>query len=463
MSFEEEFDRIIRQKANEAEYPFDEKSWEKARAMVDADRKSGSKRPVALFYSVALILLSLGVAAWLLIAGDDKVALPLAAGKVQTEAEKAAQPVAEVSAPAQTPAQAMHTVPQKSRVVLASAKSQGVKANAVMRSEPVSANEEEPSASRAAQRTPVAPEATQKTNEPAQAQNIPPAEQLPVAEKQAGADTEAALPAAEPASTDAVAQSEIIPQQAAIAAEAVSFEPLNPIYSRLPVQAAERELQPTINMYDEDYYKKKRFKTHFLNAEAGAAYLAGWDVKGGKDGKGLNWFAGFNYGLYVSKKIALGAGLQMYNISNIEKPFYSVSTTAYGFGSTGTRTVITTSSIYYAALPVKVYYLLNAHSQFGAGVNIGMPVEARSTVETYGLSDHVVVNSQKETRRGVYEGISATNVLVSAFYRTQVASRIHLNGELIYGVSDIFANLQQANREQALGLRLSLSYTLFDK
>jgi len=42
--------------------------------------------------------------------------------------------------------------------------------------------------------------------------------------------------------------------------------------------------------------------------------------------------------------------------------------------------------------------------------------------------------------------------------------RLYLNTELIYGVTDIFKNTKtNTNKEQPMGLRLSLQYTLFDK
>jgi hypothetical protein len=470
MSFEEEFDRILRQKANEAEYPFDEKNWEKARAMVDADRKSDRKRPVALFYSVALLLLSLGVAGWLLIAGADEVAVPVKAVAENTalaEAEKDTYKMAQVSVPLPKAAVRTISAPQKPRPVPVSATTQSDRVKTVAASEasPLPTDNVVPSS--VAQNNSAGSGAgdVPENNRPASGKNNPPVQNVQAlpAEKEEPARADASLPLAEQPAKTADDQPAAISEQPVIASEVVSYEYLNPIHSRLPMPSMERELKPTLRVNDQDYYKKKRFKTHFLNVEAGATYLAGWDVKGGKDGKGLNWFGGLNYGLYVSRKIALGAGLQVYNIAHIEKPFYSTSSTQYGFGSTGTRTVITTGSLYYIALPVKVYYLLNAHSQFGAGVNIGMPVEARSTVETFGLSDHVVVDSKKTTRAGVYKGINTTNILLSAFYKTQVAKRFYLNGEVIYGISDIFENLEQTTREQAIGFRLSLHYTLFDK
>jgi hypothetical protein len=61
MSFEEEFDRRIRQKSEELKYPFDEKNWERASAMLDAERKStsgGFRR--LLLPLVTVLLLSLG-------------------------------------------------------------------------------------------------------------------------------------------------------------------------------------------------------------------------------------------------------------------------------------------------------------------------------------------------------------------------------------------------------------------
>jgi len=44
MSFEDEFDDIIREKSDELNYPFDEKNWDKASALIDAERTAAVPR-----------------------------------------------------------------------------------------------------------------------------------------------------------------------------------------------------------------------------------------------------------------------------------------------------------------------------------------------------------------------------------------------------------------------------------
>src|SRR4051812_18785644 len=60
MSFEEEFDKIIRQKSEEAKYPFDEKNWEKVSSMLDAERKATAGVFFKKFYLTGLLIVFVG-------------------------------------------------------------------------------------------------------------------------------------------------------------------------------------------------------------------------------------------------------------------------------------------------------------------------------------------------------------------------------------------------------------------
>lgn len=459
MSFEEEFDRIIRKKAGESSYAFDESNWEKARAMVDADRK-GDRKPAGFFYTAALIILSLGFAGWLLmegLSGGDSLSAAVAK---QESKKRMAAPQKKLTPAAQAPAVATALQQEKAIAVPPASKHQAVAETALLsgsglKALPVNITDSEPAAQEPAVEQMA--KATEAVVTPSEA----PAAMLQQAP---------ALPLADDVTPITGAEAPVITgntEEPSVPVEAITYEPLTAIWSGLPFSSAEPGLKPlTVDKlvtFDEEYYKKDKNKSHFLNAEAGGAYLTGWDVKGGKDGKGLNWFAGINYGVYLAKKWSIGAGLQVYNVSNISKPFYNHSMTEYSFGSAATRTVITTSDLYYAAVPVKIYYAISPLSQFGAGVNVGMPVQAKSTVETFAMSDNLQTGSNKTTRSGVYEGVNTTNVMLSAFYRTQVGKRMYVSGEAIYGISDVFENLSNKNKENVAGFRLSLQYTLFDK
>ncbi len=216
--------------------------------------------------------------------------------------------------------------------------------------------------------------------------------------------------------------------------------------------------------YDEDYHRKGKKRISFLNAEAGGTFLLGWDSKDGKDARGLNWYAGVNYGKFINKHTGFSVGSQFYNIGNIKQSFYESSKAVYGLGSTSSNTVITTKALYYFSVPVKFYYAVNPTHQVGAGVNPSFLFSSKNIVENYRLTDDIKSNEMESKSSGIYEGVRLNNILVSAFYKAKLNKRVFLNAEVLYGVRDIFKNTSSNNYSQKpLGLRVGLQYTLFEK
>ncbi len=236
---------------------------------------------------------------------------------------------------------------------------------------------------------------------------------------------------------------------------------LNIVYSNRNVKLGALKIP---NWYDEDYRRKGKKRMSFLNAEAGGAFLLGWDSKDGKDGRGFNWYAGVNYGKFLNKKFGFSAGSQFYNVGNIKQSFYESSKSVYGLGSTSTNTVITTQSLFYFSVPVKVYFAVSPSHQIGASVNPSFLFSSKNVVETYRLTDDIKSNEMTSKSSGIYEGVRLNNVLISAFYKTQLNKRLFLNTEVMYGVRDIFKNTTSNNYSQKpIGLRVGLQYTLFEK
>ncbi|MBL7922412.1 MAG: hypothetical protein JNJ40_19000 [Bacteroidia bacterium] len=218
------------------------------------------------------------------------------------------------------------------------------------------------------------------------------------------------------------------------------------------------------NWYDEDYHRKGKKRISFLNAEAGGTFLLGWDSKDGKDARGFNWYAGVNYGKFINKNIGFSVGSQFYNIGNIKQSFYESSKAVYGLGSTSSNTVITTQSLYYFSVPLKFYYAVNPSHQIGAGVNPSFLFSSKNLVENYRLTDGIKSNEMESKTSGIYEGVRLNNILISAFYRAKLNKRVFLNTEVVYGVRDVFKNTNSNNYSQKpLGLRVGLQYTLFEK
>lgn len=236
--------------------------------------------------------------------------------------------------------------------------------------------------------------------------------------------------------------------------------------SVLPEHIIEGDIKNTsydfIRIYDEDYYKTKKRKLHYFEAEAGTAYMFGWNTSKGTDAKGFNAYAGLNYGFLIKKHFSASIGAQVYSIGNVTKPFFTASEVNYDFGSNGTFTTVTTNSLIYFALPVKIHYAINKRNSIGMGVNTAFLFNGKNTIETYNMSDGVKSNIKQLHNTGYYEGTNTANVMLTASYSRAVSSRIKINTELVFGLSDIYKNTESnVTFENSKGIRIGLQYTLF--
>jgi hypothetical protein len=521
MSFEEEFDKIIRRKAEEAEYPFDQNSWEKVSGLLDAERKvSGMLRFKRFYLPAALTLLigSAGFVAYNFISTDsasNNIALQQTietellaptnsseknTGGLNEEIEKLEQEqqintiktidTEDVVKDKVTPKATiktnlitkLNTNNSETQVVVEPKKGlelPGVETNktAAVKNNP---NDQQTAV--------IVPSINEETASDSKDMNSPiESKSQNKVEGEISKKDASALPAnndelvnqktsdkpGEYFATD-VQEPQLAAQPELAGQEDVSIvkaERMNSVHSFIPITFEETNLKPTefiyLNRYDDDYYKNTNTpKKHYLAIEAGANYLLGWDANKGKDGQGLNWYAGFNYGRYLSKKINVSIGVQAYNIANIKQPFYLISEKEYGFGSSLVYTRVTTSQLYYVAIPFVVNYAINSSNTVGLGVNAAYLLNAKSNVGKYYLLDNEEKTLSEGSSNGmaIYKGTSMTNLMLSAHYNTQLSKRVGLNLEFNYGLTDIFENETANNtKETPVGIRLGLNYTLFDK
>ncbi|MDO9001503.1 MAG: hypothetical protein Q7W45_17180 [Bacteroidota bacterium] len=216
--------------------------------------------------------------------------------------------------------------------------------------------------------------------------------------------------------------------------------------------------------YLDDYHRKGKKRMSFLNAEVGAAFMLGWNSDNGKDGRGLNWYAGLNYGKFITPKVGFSAGSQFYNISHINQSFYESSKSVYGLGSTSSNTIITAQSLFYFSVPVKFYYAINSSNQVGFSANTSFLFSSENKVENFRLTDNVKSSEIVTNSSGIYEGVRLNNILLSTFYKVKLNKRVFLNTEVFYGVRDIFKNTNSNNYTQKpIGFRVGLQYTLLEK
>ncbi len=487
MSFEEEFDKIIRQKAEDANYPFDESHWEKTSRLLDAQQKVAkgiAYKKLAVSAFTLLLVGSASLGAWYVLSEKTTTNSDLKAALSTKQINKLPS---QNYTPTPTTTE-QNSIPLDSKNKLSPVSETDLKT--VPGIEITSQKHLNPSKSTS--NTPFEVKDNKTNLQPLLAKNEWHAATNSVVEKETSFEN-SGFPI-EPKSigmqetklvnlgskevsnsvTSKPVNGQIIESAAKQPADVIltKIENIQPESIQLTnleftYTANEAELYPTpflmLMRYDEDYFKGRRPKTSCLNAEAGSTYLLGWDTKAGKDGKGFDWYAGMNIGFYLNKRLNASIGIQSYNIKNINQAFYNSAKTEYGFGSTSSYTVVSSNNLYYVALPIKLAYAINSSNQIGLGLNVAYLFTSKNTVSTYTATEGPTnVSSIKTT--GVYQGINTSNVLLSAFYKKQLSKRFNVNAEFIYGATDIFKNtVNIKNIEKPLGLRLSIQYTLFDK
>lgn len=503
MSFEEEFDKIVRQKAEEAKYPFEESNWEKTSRMLDAERQASRALKLKRFLLpgvLCLVIGSVGLLVYNYMNTPENQEQVLAQSSIQTTLDQPIDQnlparsdeirVASKQSNSNTGALETHheknlsgsslpkpekgSLPAEVNKTLAEKSGNEVYGKSSLPTN-LSSEQKPKDEDRArdeeivATRTDVS-ESGIKTTKTAPPLNADPVNSVmnenSSSSEKANVAGKSQVAGLEPGQND---PSATLNKEASQVADQLQVDRLKTLYLGLPVEMMDLELMPTpftfLNRYDEDYYNNgKKSKTHFLNAELGGAYLLGWNASDGKDAKGINYFGGFNYGIYLSKKISIGIGVQAYNISNIQQPFYSTKRKEYDFGSTGIYTVVTSNDLYYASIPLKLNYAINAFNIIGLGLNAGYLFGSRNTVETFDDNTENPFVGAPVTTKGIYENTRTGNMMLSAHYKVQICQRVGVNAEFIYGMTDIFNNVGNVRTmEKPMGFRLSLQYTLFDK
>ncbi|MBL7932429.1 MAG: hypothetical protein JNL60_11030 [Bacteroidia bacterium] len=485
MSFEEEFDKIIRQKAEDAKYPFDEGSWHKVSGMLDGERKvaTGAGLKKAIVPIVALLAVgAIGFFAYTVVGTGEESA--------SAKTELAIQTVGQAK---ETPAKEISEAPKTERQASSTELTEAVSENTTVTSEmpvnelsvsPIDKPAEEQTKTKTLFAVAKQNKPTQKTDETfakqEETQYQEPAEEgkQPTKEivlndiKQEPVVENNSVPVEQPETKqeNSELQSNDLPALQAVASyEKVIADELFPISALMPLNQSEYELKESYQypvIKDDDYYNQgKLAKTHYLNVEAGGVYLFGWDQQKGKDGKGFDYFGGLNYGRYITRKLSVSVGLQLYNVSNISKPFYEVSNKEYGFGSTSMYTVVTTNNMLFVGVPIKLNYAFNNRNTIAFGVNAGYLAGANSYVDTYYIRDNEKVYSGTTVnKKEIYEGTKSLNLILTAGYTMNLTNRIAVKGEYLYGLTDMFKNTATiTSSEKTSGIRVGIQYTLFDK
>jgi hypothetical protein len=166
----------------------------------------------------------------------------------------------------------------------------------------------------------------------------------------------------------------------------------------------------------------------------------------------------------LTKKTSLTCGLQYYNFTNIQQPYYSANRKAYGFGYTDAVTTVTTDQLRYLAIPIKFSYALSQTLSAGLGLNAAYLMSAHTRIDSYGVSDGVRGPVSSQGSKKVFDGTSDYNVMGSVFINVKLQNRISGFAELQYGLTDLFKDYTAVKiNQRTTGLRFGISFLLFEK
>lgn len=476
MSFEEEFDKIIRQKSDEAEFPFNESNWEQARMLIDSDRKQARllrlKKMTKPAVALVITVISAFTAYYFLNESHtDNVSsvsneikpnntiintnpstsnTQITVSKINNEAIRIENQQNDLSTQSNHITTA-NTQPKQTK--------QGVSKSGISKADTNFDNTNETENVQTGFENALASLSEGSAEEPIPSQSdltqIVETDHLQTNPSNSGEN------ANEDQSAIASSQekvSELTSEAAQI--DYLNLITLNPQSIGMPI----RELEATTNIqtFDKDYFKLKS-KTHFLEAEFGMAYLNGWSTGNGSDGKGFDYYGGLNYGIYFQKKYSISIGLQAYNIAHISDPYYQASHKDYDFGSITVYTVVACNQMYFASLPIRIYYQMNSKNAFGLGINMATLVSSQINSESFYYLDNQKVITSTSSEKGLFKGISNYNCMLTAHYERNLGSRLGVRAEFVYGLNDLFTNSKESNLFQnTVGLRFGIKYKLFD-
>ena len=495
MSFEEDFDGIIRRKAEETNVPFNEADWLKASAMLDAQRKPASLS--WMYYAAAALLITAGII-WFYPGAPSSVhtvtkgasALP----SMQSP-ELANQQIAlENTGSTNTPSTIQPTLPLSNNAVLEPS-DERVSTNALQKVTATTLHSapQRPSTPLANQLPETAQESPSRSlgdkgsvgkdegvlansSTPNKEGNTSTDNSAPIVHDQK-APTTAPQPTmamvsekdSEKSSTNQVLPEATNPNENPILQTALAQESSaswmylqNKWSNEERVEEVSSSLQP-INRPDPEDYSKAKLKTHYARVGGGAVASNGWQGAKGTDGKGISPLLTGEYGIYFAKRFSLNAGVKFWQITNIQSPWYKVTSVNYNYFYTTNAIELTTTSMKMLSVPLGIAWHPHRRHQITAGIQMNAVLTAENTLTYSGPSETAGAN-RTEQKSGVYNGMNLYTWGAQAGYRYECMHRLSLTANAQMQLQAFFnGNIPSTSSKRPIFVSGGLAYTLFDK
>lgn len=480
MSFEEQFDKIVKQKAENAEFPFDNSNWEKAAAMLDAERVASPIAAKRSRWIPAVIGLGVVLVAGYFVIPDQtsEASVKLSSKKDQTAKNYSSEN--QLQSASGNSKHAAATTPDEQLNRTGVIKAQEV---AVVNPQPLSPPNNSPLADPEVLQPALSKNAVSKTNNSIRRTNRTNASGNQ-AQKQTGvpeqfvaseANNESSTANSAPESNNEKRNNVLFPgspvSETAIS-ESNEYIPVSPIVwlssktLLLDQQVNEPEVFSSmsyLSRYDNKDYVRTPF-SKYLAIVGGIHYGLGWQNGAAVDGKGVNYFGGIEFGKHFGKMYCINAGLQYFSFGNIASPYYESIGKGYGFGYTQSYISVRTQQLNYLSLPVMLQLQSKDGFFVGAGFTANYLVSAKNTISSYGISDGVRGSVTNVENKDIYDGTKSFGAMAGFRAGVVIKNRATVFGELQYGLNDLFdSQTKKQNNERITGLRVGLSYYLINR
>jgi hypothetical protein len=499
MSFEEDFDGIIRRKAEETHVPFNEADWLKASALLDAQRKPASLAWV--YYAAAALLITAGVA-WFYpgapatVNAEKSIATANAAHQTPESTDQRLssqnnlskngvsthpsstnnttdittetvnrEETSTTALPVASHATRQSVQQQRSAATLTQAVSvpqQGVQMNPL-----VEKAEEGKATSNLANATTLKNEGFAST-ENSTTNSAASTPSTPVTPTPSSPET---LNSPTNAGVNKTVSEAVTPDPALLPQTAFTQEEINAgswIYLRSKYSHNEQIVEVTtsllpMNRPDPEDYSKAKLKTHYARIGAGVAASNGWQGAKGNDGKSLSPLIAGEYGVYFAKRFSLNAGVKLWQIANIHSPWYKVSSVSYNYFYTTTGVELTTTTMKMLSVPFGIAWHPHRRHQITAGIQMNRVIAAENTLTYSGPLETTGAN-RTEQKNGLYDGMNLFTWAAQAGYRYECMHRVSLVANVQLQLQSFFnGNMANAASMRPVFVNGGLAYTLFDK
>jgi len=497
MSFEEEFDGIIRRKAEEAHVPFNEADWLKASAMLDAGRK-----PAAwswYYYAAAALVVTIGIT-WLYISTSNQSTTTADKNETNVVAAAPAENLTSLSTNAngnditnknglEIPANATEVaalpLPAQNSTIENKLGKDRLEHKHLSSPIPMHQAQEismdqSRSSNTASEQSPVEesnssnPQSEQNTQPIANDAKVQHEKQPMLNSTGIGNDgekinddpsqtlqtTSIASSPAEPRLTPSVNNQEIVTEEATLTE---NWQYLN---TQLAPLQTEQELKVSISPLKQptpEDYAKVKVKKHYLRGMLGAIASNGSQNGQQTEGKFISPIVGMNYGMYVTKRVSLNVGLSAWEIKNLESAWYKVTAVNYNYFYTTNSVAVATQSMKMLSLPVGLSWHPKRRHQITAGVQLNRIIDAKNTFIYEGPLETTNAN-RTEQKQGIFDGMKLNTWAAHFNYRYECRHRLSMVlGAHIQMQPYFEGNILNLTHANPIYVNAGLSYTLFDK